>query len=111
MTLGSIIVRENIVCMSIKACLTSLYTEPKNPRGMDSWKSKPLTMTRSPTVKLPWAMSLAAKTMIKLRAALKIACCPKFSAAKLVLVFKEAASYFFSEASYRSASNFSLLKY
>jgi len=37
--------------------------------------------------------------MIKLRALLKIAFCPKLSSARLVLVFSEAASYFFKEQS------------
>lgn len=60
---------------------------------------------------LPLTISRAAKTMIKLKAALKIACWPKLSNAKLVLVFKEASSYFFNASSYLSASNFSLLKY
>lgn len=49
--------------------------------------------------------------MIRLKAALKMACCPKLSPAKLVLVFREAASYFCKNLSYLSASNFSLLKY
>ena len=56
-------------------------------------------------------MSLAAKTIIRLKAVLNIACWPKFNRAKLVFVFKEAASYFLRELSYLSASNFSLLKY
>jgi hypothetical protein len=37
--------------------------------------------------------------MIKLKAPLKIAFCPKLSNARLVLVFNEAASYFFKELS------------
>ena len=31
-------------------CLISLYTVPSHPRGMESWKSRPFTITRSPTV-------------------------------------------------------------
>lgn len=45
--------RENIVCMSIKAWRTSLYTEPKKFNGRESWNRRPFTNTRSPTVKLP----------------------------------------------------------
>lgn len=60
---------------------------------------------------LPFTIFFAVNTIIKLRAALNIAFCPKFSIAKLVLVLSDAASYFFNDSSYRSASNFSLLKY
>lgn len=56
-------------------------------------------------------MSFAVNTIIRLRAELNMACCPKFRKAKLVLVFIEANSYFFREMSYLSASYFSLLKY
>jgi hypothetical protein len=37
--------------------------------------------------------------MIKLKALLKTAFCPKLRSARLVLVFSEAASYFFKELS------------
>lgn len=37
----------------MRACLTSRYTEPKNPKGTDSWNKSPLTITKSPTVMVP----------------------------------------------------------
>lgn len=49
----SMVIRVNMVCMSIRACRTSLYTDPRNPRGTDSWNSKPFTITKSPTVIFP----------------------------------------------------------
>ena len=54
----------NMTCMSIKACLISLYTDPRKPRGTDNWKSNPFTITRLPTVIVPSNISLAAITMI-----------------------------------------------
>lgn len=41
------------VFMSIRACRVSLYTVPRKLRGRESWKSRPLTITRSPTVIVP----------------------------------------------------------
>lgn len=41
------------VFMSISACLVSLYTVPRKLRGRESWKSRPFTITRSPTVIVP----------------------------------------------------------
>ena len=39
--------------MSIMDCLISLYTVPKKLSGRESWNSRPLTNTRSPTVLVP----------------------------------------------------------
>lgn len=41
------------VFMSMRACLVSLYTVPRKLRGRESWKSRPFTITRSPTVMVP----------------------------------------------------------
>lgn len=41
------------VFMSIRACRVSLYTVPRKLSGRESWKSRPLTITRSPTVIVP----------------------------------------------------------
>lgn len=43
----------NMVCMSMSACRTSRYTDPRKPSGIDSWNSSPFTITRSPTVMWP----------------------------------------------------------
>lgn len=52
-----------------------------------------------------------AKIMTAVMPALKMAFCPQLSAARLVVVFRDASSYFFKHSSYLSASYFSLLKY
>lgn len=41
------------VFMSIRACRVSLYTVPRKLSGRESWKRRPLTITRSPTVIVP----------------------------------------------------------
>ena len=73
----------NMTCMSIRACLISLQTEPRKPSGTDSWNRRPLTMTRPPTLMLPARMSRAAMHMITDRAEENIKFWPKFSAARL----------------------------
>lgn len=90
----------NMTCMSIKACLISLYTDPKKPKGTESWKRRPLTMTRFPTVMVPSMISLAAITMIVERAAEKMNPWPKLRKARDQLVFREASSYFTKDLSY-----------
>lgn len=49
----------------MRACLTSRYTEPKNPKGTDSWNKRPLTITKSPTVMVPTFDSLLLSNIIK----------------------------------------------
>ena len=90
----------NMTCMSIKACLISLYTDPRKPKGTESWKRRPLTMTRFPTVMVPSMISLAAITMIVERAAEKMNPWPKLRKARDQLVFREASSYFTKDLSY-----------
>lgn len=51
--LVSTLSRVKRVFMSIRACLVSLYTVPRKLRGRESWKSRPFTITRSPTVMVP----------------------------------------------------------
>lgn len=51
--LVSTLSRVKRVFMSIRACLVSLYTVPRKLRGRESWKSRPFTITRSPTVIVP----------------------------------------------------------
>ena len=76
-----------------------------------TWKSSPLTITRSPTVMFPAAISLVAIYMITPSAELKMAPCPKLRRARLVLVLRAAPSYCLRCLSYSSISYFSLLKY
>lgn len=45
--------RLNMVCMSMRDCRTSRYTEPRKLSGKESWNSSPFTITRSPTVIVP----------------------------------------------------------
>ncbi len=45
--------RVKSVFMSMRACRVSLYTVPRKFSGIESWKSRPFTITRSPTVMLP----------------------------------------------------------
>lgn len=59
----------------------------------------------------PAIMPLLASTMIAVRPTLKIALWPKFSTARVEVVFREEDSYTFRKLSYRSASYLSLLKY
>ncbi len=51
--LVSTLSRVKRVFMSIRACRVSLYTVPRKLRGRESWKSRPFTITRSPTVIVP----------------------------------------------------------
>lgn len=46
---------------------------------------------------LPFIIFFVVNIIIRLKAVLNIAFCPKFSIAKLVFVFNEAASYFFND--------------
>ena len=94
----------NMTCMSIRACLISLYTEPRKPKGTESWKSNPLTITRLPTVMVPSIISLAAITMIVESAAEKMKPCPKLRKARDQLVLREASSYLTRDLSYWRAS-------
>ena len=89
---GLTLVRANMACMSMTDWRTSRNTEPRKLSGSDSWKSSPLTMTRSPTVMPPWTIWRAASNMADISAALKMACCPKLSSARLVLVLSAAPS-------------------
>ena len=50
---GFCFIRLNSASMSITDCLMSLYMVPRKLRGKESWKSKPFTYTRSPTVRFP----------------------------------------------------------
>jgi len=54
---GSTDISWNMTCISIKDCLISRYTEPRNPKGTESWKRRPLTITRFPTLILPARIS------------------------------------------------------
>ena len=45
--------RSNNCCMSMRDCLISLYTVPRKLRGIESWNTRPLIITKSPTVSVP----------------------------------------------------------
>ena len=121
-----------VTCMSIRAWRISLYTEPRKPRGTESWvqvqgvrghfglesvakentwKRRPLTMTRLPTVMVPARISLEAMIMMVERAAEKMRLWPKLRKARDQLVLREAVSKATRDLSYCSASYSSLLKY
>lgn len=51
--LVSTLSRVKSVFMSMRACRVSLYTVPRKLSGIESWKSSPFTITRSPTVIVP----------------------------------------------------------
>lgn len=57
----------NIVSISISDCRVSRYTVPKKLRGRLSWNTRPLTMTRSPTVKAPATMPWLARYIMNVR--------------------------------------------
>lgn len=45
--------RSNRVCISTSDCLMSRYKDPRKFNGIDSWNTKPFTITKSPTVIVP----------------------------------------------------------
>ena len=100
-----------MVVISTIDCFASRYTVPKKFKGTESWKSKPFTMTKSPTVSSPVVTLLAANNIAVESAAEKMAFCPKFNPAKLVAIFKLACSTPFKLSSNLLTSCSSLLKY
>ena len=62
--------------------MQSWYIVDESDRQV-TWKSRPLTMTRSPTLRLPLAMPSAVSTMEAARAPLKMTFCPRFRADRL----------------------------
>mmetsp|Transcript_31978 Transcript_31978/g.79085 ORF Transcript_31978/g.79085 Transcript_31978/m.79085 type:complete len:205 (+) Transcript_31978:492-1106(+) len=85
-------IRLNMAVMSIRDWRVSRYTVPRKLRGTDSWNSRPLTITRSPTVSSPRATPPAHSSMAALMLALKMAFWPKLSALSELCVLMAAAS-------------------
>ena len=61
--------------------------------ALHTWKSRALTMTRSPTVRLPVEMPCAVSTMAAAREELSTTFWPQLRALRLICVFSAAASY------------------
>ena len=87
----------------------------ENPRFSDEFLAQLLHETREKDQEQycssPAMMFLLAMIMTAVMPTLKMAFCPQFSRARLVVVFSDAFSYSFKCTSYLSASYFSLLKY
>ncbi len=80
-------------------CRVSRYTEPRKFKGMESWKTRPLIITRSPTVRAPPATPKLAMYIMPVRATEKMRFCPAFRKARELVFWMAAAWYFFRASS------------
>ena len=64
--------------------------KPKKLRGTESWKSNVFARTKSPTVRSPEDILVAARYITPIKPAEKMVFCVKFKKASEELVFKEA---------------------
>jgi hypothetical protein len=101
----------NSLSMSTSACRVSRYTMPIQLSGIESWKSRPFTSTRSPTDMLPSTMPCATMSMMAVRPAEKMTFWPTFRKDSEVCVRSAAAWKPTSDLLYRFTSCASALKY
>ena len=85
--------------MSVDDWRTWLYTIPSRLSGIDTWKTRPWTITTSPIVIVPAATSWAARTRQVARPPEKMTDCPKLRSASEPAVLSAAWRYVDSEAS------------
>ena len=97
--------------MSTRLCFASRYTVPRKLSGSESWKSRPFTMTRSPTVSAPAWMSCVVSSMASVSEVEKMRFWPKLSAERECCVARAARSYAAWHSSKRRSSSRSLPKY